>query len=153
MNDWKKTLRVEHGELVAGVEVTLLQKHEAIRLHFEGAAELTPEAEAAVETLLQSLPDLQEAIKEAAFEYYQAIREELGDTQCQELDVPLVADKVALLPYYQLYAIYLPEEPETGRFGLGFNCDWEEEHGFGLQFRNWQIVEVGGDAEAFSFYD
>jgi hypothetical protein len=40
-----------------------------------------------------------------------------------------------------------------GRFGLGFNCDWEEEHGFGLQFRNWQIVEVGGDAEAFSFYD
>ena len=127
----------------------LPQAKEPVSLHFGGATELTPTMEEVVNVLLAKLPSMERTITETVFSSYQDMASQFGD----EDDFPVAADAEALKPFYQLRTIYLPYEHEEGRFGLGFECDWEVEHGFGLQFRNWQIVEVGGEAEAFSFYD
>ncbi|MBC6606108.1 hypothetical protein H8B13_04685 [Hymenobacter sp. BT188] len=153
MSNWKNTLRIEDGELMAEVEVYLFQKRSTVPVLFEGTEELTPEAEAAVEAMLQRLPTLNKVIMDSAFEHYKWIVKEFGRIYGNQVPIPVATDVSTLQPLYELQMIYLPCEPEPGRFGLGFNCDWEEEHGLGLQFRNWQIVEIGGDAEAFSFYD
>lgn len=153
MSDWKDTLHIEHEDLMAEVPVDLFGKHALVPVLFEGVTELTPLAEAALNSLLQRLPSLEAIIVDTAFEHYQRVAEGFKTIYGRPLDMPVVTNAAALLPYYHPYSIYLPEEPELGRFGIGFGCEWEEEHGFGIQFRNWHIVEIGGDAEAFSFYD
>jgi len=152
MSDWRETLRFvdEYEGLIATVQLDFLRRQEPVRVHlndFSGSAEHSPEA--SVEAVLQHLPILEKTVADAAFEHYQQVYSLYGKDE----ELPVVADATALLPFYQLHTIYLPDELEIGRFGLGFECEWEIEHGFGLQFRNWKIVEVGGDAEAFSFYD
>lgn len=149
MTNWKDTLRTEHGEMVAQASLNLLQANGPVQIYFGGATELTPTIQEAVNALLIKLPSMESDIAEATFSSYEEMLAQYGD----EDGFPVAANSVALKPFYQLTAIYLPEEPEEGRFGLGFECEWEIEHGLGLQFRNWQIVETGGAAEAFSFYD
>lgn len=149
MAHWKETLRIEHEALVGEATLSLLQADGPVALDFGGSTALTPAMEAAVDALLARLPSMENNIAEVAFTSYQAIWAEFHDEDV----FPEATDAKALKPFYQLQHIYLPEEPEVGRFGLGFECEWEIEHGFGLQFRNWQIVEIGGEAEAFSFYD
>ncbi len=135
---------------MADIEISLLQKHNTIPLRFADADELTLEAEAAIEALLRRLPSLENTIEEAAYQFYTELSEYRLKHNYQ-VDMPFASDNKALLPFYHLLKIFLPDEIEEGRFGLAFSCDWEEEHGFGLQFRDWQIVEVGGYAQAFEF--
>ncbi|OUJ75845.1 DUF6985 domain-containing protein [Hymenobacter crusticola] len=157
MLNWKETLRFSEFEgLTATVLLDFLRRKEPVSISFGeygDMTELTSEAEAATEILLQRLPDLEQIVASTAFEHYQNVSREFKRIYGEKVEIPFAADAAALLPFYQLQRIYLPEDSEEGRFGLGFECEWEIEHGFGIQFRNWKIVEVGGDAEAFSFYD
>ncbi|NVO32376.1 DUF6985 domain-containing protein [Hymenobacter lapidiphilus] len=157
MNNWKEYLRFDQFEgLEARVPLSFLQTESPVRLSFGEYAEgeeLPPESVAAVDAVLKRLPALEKLVADAAFEHYKMICREFGRIYGEEFVSPKAENELDLQRLYQLRAVYFPEEPEIGRFGLGFTCDWEEEHGFGLQFRSWQIVEVGGDAEAFSFYD
>ncbi|MBC6611027.1 hypothetical protein H8B15_08835 [Hymenobacter sp. BT507] len=158
MSSWKSTLRLTEMEgLVADVQLpNFLQTSAPVLIHFsefDDREELLPQEETSVDTLLQQLPNLANTVADTAFKHYQWIYKEYRRIYGEQLEMPVAANSVELRSFYQLRTIYLPEEVEKGRFGLGFSCDWEKEHDFGMQFRNWEIVEVGGDAEAFSFYD
>ncbi|WBA40769.1 DUF6985 domain-containing protein [Hymenobacter canadensis] len=157
MNNWKQTVRFDETEgLMADVPLDFVPSKPLVRLMFDLSGQvqtLTPEMAAAAEAVLQQLPGLNQSVAEAAFEHFQMMRQMCGDIYNEEDELLTAADATELQALYQLQTIYFPEEPEIGRFGLSFVCQWEIEHGFGLQFRNWNIVEVGGEAEAFSFYD
>lgn len=156
MSGWESTLRMDKfGDFVADVPLTFLQNSGLVCLYFgelEEMDEFMPETKAIVDALLQRLPSLEQTVANAAFEHYQHVSKEVKLIYGNEVEFPFAENATTLLPFYQLRTIYLPAESEEGRFGLGFKCKWEEEHGLGLQFRHWEVVEVGGEAEALSFY-
>lgn len=149
MSNWKQTVQFEDEELTAQVAVPGLKTMNAVRVHFLEADELTSAAEAALDALLQKLPELEPAIIRAAFENYQHISKEFGRIYGDEVRLPVAANAQDLRSFYWLVTLYLSYKPELGEFGLGFGCDWEEEHGFGLYFRQWQIVDNGDYTVAF----
>jgi hypothetical protein len=45
-----------------------------------------------------------------------------------------------------------PEELcDDGSFGFTLDCTWDDEHGLGVNFRNWKITDVGGMDVAFIY--
>ncbi|UOQ78739.1 hypothetical protein MUN84_09495 [Hymenobacter sp. 5516J-16] len=152
MSNWKDTVRTdEFDDLVAEVSLNLLQATEPVRLCFgvDTTLEEAKAAEVVVNELLQKLPSLEGTIANAAFKYYQLLVKALSEYG-ESYSLPVADDAAALRQFYQLMAIHLPFELEAGHFGLEFRCEFEEEHGMGIRFRNWQIEEVGDGSEAFS---
>ncbi len=45
--------------------------------------------------------------------------------------------------YNFLSSIYIPLQKTEGTFGITIDSKWEEEHGIGLDFRNYEFVEIG----------
>ena len=149
VNDWTKTLRIEFDQAVADAHLDFLQHSGQVRLYFNVDTTTVQAATAftdSVNQLLGRLPSLQNAVADAAFDGYSLLVEQLG----KEESLPEANDAKALLPFYKLTAIYLPNEPQEGHFGLGFECEFEEEHGMGIRFHNWQIEESGDESVAFS---
>ncbi len=155
MSDWQKTLREEEYEGVTGeVSLVFLRQLRTVRLSFIAYATTVDEAKAAepiVNQLLSRLPALEATVATAAFAHYLFLVEAFRTSYGDQVQLPEAADAEALKPFYQLTTIYLPNEPEAGYFGLGFECEFEEEHGMGMRFRNWQIEEVADHEAAFSF--
>jgi ribosomal protein S18 acetylase RimI-like enzyme len=154
---WKEALHFNSDDMgLEAAETLRFLNHEgAVCLRFGeygDREELLPGEEEAVNALLQRLPGLESVVAEAAFTHYQTICKAYGAAIYAEPSFPRAANATELLPFYRLQTIFFPEDPEAGRFGLGFSCDWEIEHDFGVQFRHWQLAEVGGEAEAFSFH-
>jgi hypothetical protein len=154
MSEWQDTLRVsEYEGVLAEVPLLFLQHEGLVRINFNVDTTTVEEArqvEGFVNQILSRLPSLQEAVATASFKYYlflvEAFRKSYGD----EVQLPVATDAESLKQFYKLTTIYLPNEFEAGYFGLGFECEFEIEHGLGIRFRNWQIEEVGDEEEGFS---
>jgi len=43
--------------------------------------------------------------------------------------------------------VVLPPTPDAVVFLLIMECAWDEEHGLGVRFKNWSIVDVGGQSD------
>ena len=149
LNDWQETLRIEFDQAVADVHLDFLQYSGPVRLYFNVDTTTVEAAKAlsdSVNRLISRLPSLEDAVADAAFKGYSLLAEQIGE----EEHFPKAHDVKSLLPFYRLTAVYLPTEPQEGHFGLGFECEFEEEHGMGIRFRNWQIEESGDESVAFS---
>ena len=75
MIDWRETLRFvdEYEGLIATVQLDFLRRKESVRIQlndFTGNTELSPEAEATIDALLQRLPGMEPVIMDTAFENY-----------------------------------------------------------------------------------
>jgi hypothetical protein len=114
---------------------------------------ITPRQLAALRAVLTYPRDLRPAFERALFAYYRA---EVDGTYCSydeharpipgsgppKLSEPsqvwgLIDEPVVCIPLYfrTLSAI---------EFELSFNCKWDQEHGLGVLYRDWQPVEFGG---------
>lgn len=147
-------MRVDEYEgVLATVPLTFLQHTGLVRLSFNVDTTTVEEAkktEDFVSQILTRLPALEEAVSAASFKYYQFLVEAFRKSYGDEVQLPVATDAASLEQFYQLTAIYLPNEFEEGYFGLGFECEFEIAHGLGIRFRNWQIEEVGDESEGFS---
>ncbi|WP_417534866.1 DUF6985 domain-containing protein [Marinobacterium stanieri] len=47
--------------------------------------------------------------------------------------------------------INTPDDSGNHRFGIEFGCNWEDEHGAGVRFKNLIAIEDGHASEAFDF--
>jgi hypothetical protein len=151
MDSWLETLQVKNGELLAEVRLSFLQRDDLVELCFDvdnTTIEAVTESETLVSEILNRLPSLETAVSAAAFKYYQFLVEAFRNDV--EVQLPVAADANALQALYQLTTIYLPSELTPGHFGLGFDCEFEIEHGMGIRFRSWEIEEVGDVTEALS---
>ena len=154
MSEWQDTLRVsEYEGVLAEVPLLFLQHEGLVRINFNVDTTTVEEArqvEEFVNQILSRLPSLQQTVATASFKYYlflvEAFRKSYGD----EVQLPVATDDESLKQFYKLTTICLPNEFEAGYFGLGFECEFEIEHGLGIRFRNWQIEEVGDEEEGFS---
>lgn len=40
---------------------------------------------------------------------------------------------------------------ENGSFGFALGCNWDEEHGLGVAFKKWKVIDVGDIDVAFNY--
>lgn len=154
MSEWQESLRVDEYEGVrAEVPFTFLNHKGLLKLSFNVDTTTVEEAKNVggfVNQLLERLPALEDAVSAASFKYYKFLVDAFRKSYGNEVQLPVAIDTESLKPFYQLTTIYLPNEFEEGYFGLGFECEFEREHGLGIRFRNWQIEEVGDESEGFA---
>jgi hypothetical protein len=152
MSKWQDSLRVsEYEGVLAEVPLLFLQHECLVRISFNvdtTTIEEAKEVEGFVNQILSRLPSLEEIVATASFKYYQFLVEAFRHDE--EVKFPVATDAESLKQFYRLTTIFLPNEFEAGYFGLGFECDFEIEHGLGIRFRNWQIEEVGDEEQGFS---
>lgn len=152
MSEWQRILRItEYEGVTADVSITFLKHTNLVKLCFNvdtTTIEEAREAKEFVNQILKHLPGLENAVSMAAFKYYQFLVDAFRNDA--EVQLPVATDTESLKQFYQLTSIYLPNEFAQGYFGLGFECEFEIEHGLGIRFRNWQIEEVGDESEGFS---
>lgn len=155
MSEWLETVREEPCEgIIAEMPLSFLQREGSVRLCFDVDATVAnaKAASASVNQLLNRLPSLESTVADATFKYYLFLVKAFRKMYGCEVRLPKAANADALKSFYQLTTIYMPEEDELkgGRFGLGFECDFDIEHGLGIRFCDWQIEEVGEESEVFS---
>ena len=154
MSEWQETLRVEEYEgVIAEMPFVFLQRNSLVKLRFNVDTTTVEEAknvEGFVSQILTRLPSLEDVVSAASFKYYQFLVEAFRKIYGEAVQLPIATDAESLKQFYQLTTIYLPNEFKEGYFGLGFECEFEIEHGLGIRFRNWQIEEVGDESEGFS---
>lgn len=152
MSEWQDFLRVtEYEGVLAQVPFLFLQHNGLVRISFNvdtTTVEEVKQVEGYVNQILSRLHSLEDSVAAAAFKYYQFLVEAFRHDE--EVQLPVASDAESLKQFYRLTTIFLPNEFEEGYFGLGFECEFEVEHGLGIRFRNWQIEEVGDEEVGFS---
>lgn len=104
--------------------------------------------------LLNQPRDIRRAFEKALFKEYQdhiygSVSECGRDDQWEELTPTLqTADQIwSLLAEPEIRIAHLSEEEAKSLpFRVSFfDCRWDEEHGFGVEIRNWKIKSFGGE--------
>lgn len=76
-----------------------------------------------------------------------------GDLSESEIEkyLPQKINREKLLKLITPSEIYIGsiDQCQNGIFGFGLECEWDIEHGLGLQFDNWKVNKVGGNEVAF----
>jgi hypothetical protein len=96
--------------------------------------------------------DLRASLERSVFDYYQA--EVFG---CIDFGCAAVEEECAphlteasqiwkLIPGADIWISYWHKDgyEHAIEFKMTFACSWDEEHGFGVKFRDWKIVGFGG---------
>ncbi|CAM3269737.1 DUF6985 domain-containing protein [Vibrio neptunius] len=67
--------------------------------------------------------------------------------------VPQIATHKDLSRLCGIVAVHIKGSSTVGipRFGIEFGCNWEEEHGAGVNFEGLELVETGSASEGFDF--
>jgi hypothetical protein len=116
--------------------------------------ELTPRQIRIVRAILDYPHDLRGLLEKSVFDYYQehvfgAI--DFGDTETEQQCAPRLTEPSQiwkLVPGADIWIseFHKKEHEEAVEFKMTFACSWDDEHGLGVQFRDWQIVNFGGAA-------
>ena len=116
--------------------------------------EPTPRQVRIVQAVLDYPHDLREMFEHKVFDYYQnhiygAI--DFGSPEDDQECAPQLAESGQIWrlisgPELWIKQVYLDEHVDAVEFTMAFGCTWDEEHGLGVRFRDWQIVRFGGAA-------
>lgn len=128
-------------------------------LHFN----IDPEGEVAdialrqltvLRAVLQHPLDIRPAFQDALFEYYKAEIEgsysaydPVARREIPNSGPPVLTNSSQVWPLIddpEMWIDWHFRTPTAIGFELTFNCDWDEEHGLGVQFSNWAAVKFGG---------
>ena len=88
-----------------------------------------------IEELFPEIQDDLEWLKSNDKERYEAKKRELPKLTMNDIE--------QVKEYNFLSSIYIPLQKTGGVFGITIDSKWEEEHGIGLGFRNYEFVEIG----------
>jgi len=76
-------------------------------------------------------------------EWLKSSDKERYEVQKKEFPNLTMGDIEQVEKYNFLSSIYIPLQKTEGTFGINIDSKWEEEHGIGLGFRNYEFVEIG----------
>lgn len=67
--------------------------------------------------------------------------------------LPEIKNPEDLAPLCRLLALHIGGMNDAGEpfFGIELNCNWEDEHGAGVQFEGLRVIQVGDASIAFHF--
>lgn len=159
MNNWKEKLKLEGDEFVTSYFSKFFSAEILIR--FKGTGDkVYPKQSALVSELIKDESKWLNDAVNGILDYYQEVyldyRDALAswgtDEETIEEILPMEIDAEKLLTLITPVEIYINPEEECapGRFGLGFECEWESEHGLGVSFNEWDVNEVGVMEVAFA---
>jgi hypothetical protein len=107
-------------------------------------------AEARVDAFLAAWPGIRPQVLQATFKYYKDLYPQLaemfGESPAIQFIMPKPTSPDVIADLFYISAIYLHED---GKIGLGAQCTWDEEHGYGVLLKNNKVVSVGHEDEAF----
>jgi len=160
MKDWTKNLKLDGDELVTFFNSNFYNTDIYIRLM--GTNDKVHEKQSnLINEIISNNLDWQSKSVSAIVEYYKKSYEDyrigwqMGGADEETIDkfLPKDINSKKLLTLITPSEIYIkPEENcEEGTFGFGLECEWDEEHGLGVFFRDWVVFEVGGMDVSFSF--
>lgn len=155
--EWLEGLRKEDDLLVGELHVPFLQQKESIEVCFVGQKRAVTESQQ--KTLLGYLEQLdtihQQAVERIFTDYqtnvdiYRRAFQEWGEDPDEH--VPLINSAEDLAPILLYQSLFIPSWKDVGTFGMGFWAKWEVEHGVGIKFEGWRLLEAGGNAVHFCF--
>lgn len=117
--------------------------------------EPTPRQVRIVRAVLDYPHDLRGLVERSVFDHYQehvygAI--DFGSPEDDQECAPQLTESRQiwkLISGAELWikSVHRDEHEAAVEFALKFYCTWDEEHGLGVRFRDWQIVRIGGAAD------
>jgi hypothetical protein len=116
--------------------------------------EPTPRQVRIVQAILDYPHDLRGLVERGVFDYYQAEvfgAIDFGDPEVEQECAPPLTDPAQiwkLIPGADIWISQFYKEgyEDAVEFKMTFECSWDEEHGLGVKFRDWQIVDFTGAA-------
>jgi hypothetical protein len=112
--------------------------------------------QAAISWVIEHDADLRPMLFAALVDQYWEMRDLIIECLIDEDPndvVPKINNPEDLAPLCGLVAVHIGGMSTTGEpiFGIELGCNWETEHGAGVQFEGLKVVEAGDAAVAFSF--
>jgi hypothetical protein len=158
MNNWKDNLKEEDGDFVTNftssvyncsIDVRFIDCPEGpTKFKSNFLDEIIQKEQEWLNTcypqLLKDYQEIYKIVKEGTL--MESIpAEQLAEWYPDNVDLSNIKSMLTPVEIY----ISTSSEKERGNFGIGFNCTWDVEHGAGIAFEAWKIVESGGMEVAF----
>ena len=125
--------------------------------HAAADKSLDPEVfRAAIAWVIERDADIRPILFAALVDQYWEMRDLVIDSLIDEDPtdvVPEIQEPDDLAPLCGLVALHIGGMTAAGEplFGIELGCNWEDEHGAGVQFKGLKVVEAGEAADAFTF--
>lgn len=158
MNDWKEKLILDDDELVTTYFSKVFNTEIAIRL-IGTDDKVHSKQEQVLSRLINDETVWMEKAFNSIMNYYREVYPDykLGlkiggaDAETIEEYLPKEINRKVLLRLIEPSEIFISHELNCsdGKFGFGLECSWDVEHGLGVLFDNWEVVDVGGMDVAF----
>lgn len=159
MKNWKENLELRFDELYSFYYNQFFKAK--IEIAFLDSSKLVAAQESLVNEIIDKEKKWGPKVIEAIIIYYKKTYSdykngwEMGGADAKTIEkvLPKEIDKEKLLPLIELSEICIAPEQncESGSFGFALGCDWDEEHGLGIAFKNWKVIDVGGTDVAFNY--
>jgi hypothetical protein len=160
MKSWNGKLKLQDDELVSSYSSDVFNSEIPIR--FTGTNDTVHEKQAQLVSLLvanetqwmdKAINSVIKYYKEYYPDYKKGMEWAGADEEFIEKCLPKEMNREKLLNLLTPSEIYInpEEECELGSFGFGLDCEWNPEHGLGVYFDNWEIIEIGGMDVAFGY--
>nr|WP_275978010.1 hypothetical protein [Idiomarina rhizosphaerae] len=143
--------------LVGELHVPFLRQKESIEVCFVGQKRAVTESQQ--KTLLGYLEQIdtihRQAVERISIDYqanvdiYRRAFQEWGEDP--DVHAPLVNSAEDLAPVMLYQSLFIPSWKDLGTFGMGFWAKWEVEHGVGIKFESWRLLEAGENSVHFRF--
>ena len=115
-------------------------------------AQLEPTTEQcrAMEFQLQHGEEVVQSVLTALLPHYRELKK---DWEADDKDMPPVAQSADFRGMIGLNEIHILPHVSDGLayVGLGFGCDWDEEHGLGMVLHGNRVLEIGQASDAFDY--
>lgn len=152
MNTWKENLIIKYGDLYSSYYSIVFKTK--IEICFADTFDLGSNQEKLVTKIIEQEKEWAAKALASLIAYYKKTYPdykkgwEMGgaDKKTVEEVLPkkITVDKLLELISPEEIYIKPEEECKKGSFGFALGCRWDEEHGIGVAFKKWKVIEVGG---------
>lgn len=148
LTSWFKRLCREDDLLVGELELSFLGVDTTVEICFIQRGKAPSRIQ--IETINGYLQHLVEIHSAAANSIYAQYNASLADYRRaftewgSEPDefAPFLSKAYELAPLLTYQSLFIQDAETTGEFGMGFWSKWEQEHGVGVKFVNWELQQV-----------
>ena len=107
-----------------------------------------------IDYIIMNQESIVEDIRKGVFEYYTFLWDDYLKDFEDEIKYPNPKINVSQIVDSMIKpkAIHMANKINEGYFGICFSCKFEDEHGLGIEFRNYKVKDVGGEDVGFSLH-
>lgn len=114
--------------------------------------EISETHKSTIDSIIKNQESFVEDIRKGIFEYYTFLwNDYLKDFEDEiKYPNPKINGSQIIDSMIKPKAIHLASKINEGYFGICFRCTFENEHGLGIEFRNYKVKDVGGEDVGFN---